>query len=111
MTGNDRKTGKMGRGGAVGVQSTTKKDGKKAEREGGGLNTAGAVRKIQMVENNNKEGVKEGKEEEEEDGSRNREGSAEGTLCLSGEVEDEQALTAALCMQGQSVSTSVRGGQ
>lgn len=47
--------------------------------------------------------VKQGKEaeeeeEEEEKGSRNREGSAEGTLWLSGEVEDEQALPAALCV-------------
>lgn len=46
------------------------------------------------------EQVKEGheKENEEEKGCRNREGSAEATLWLSGEVEDEQALPAALCM-------------
>lgn len=44
--------------------------------------------------------VKEGQEEENEEEKvyRNREGSAEGTLWLSGEVEDEQALPAALCM-------------
>lgn len=40
----------------------------------------------------------EEEEEEEEKGSRIREGSAEGTLWLSGEVEDEQALPAALCV-------------
>lgn len=62
MTESEEKLSKR-RGGKnkelAGLQSTTaaKKDGKKVEREGGGIKAAGEVRKkSKWLQNNNKEG-------------------------------------------------------